>query len=256
MFSIDKRSVFSLSPPEFSCDHPIHKQIVPPLPCTPFFMTITGSAGSGKTSMLVNLLTSPQACKKALHAVHCIIPSHSVASLKKNIFLKHPRMHDELNFATLDRIYEQVMKDAENKMSSLLIMDDVTASLKNLDVQMLLKKIIFNRRHYRLSIICLVQSYNAMPLAIRKTISHLACYRPRNKKEMSAIWEELVFLDKETGESLQRFVFDKPYSFLFACADTNTLYKKFDRILIKDPHAREEVQEGDEAEEGDKKQIH
>ncbi len=156
MFSIDKRSSFSLKPPEFSCDQPIHKQIVPPLPCTPFFLTITGSAGSGKTSMLVNLLTSPQAYKKAFHAVHCIIPAHSVASLKKNIFAKHPRMHDELNFATLDRIYEQVMKNSEEKMSSPLIMDDVTASLKNLEIQMLLKKIIFNRRHYRLSIICLV----------------------------------------------------------------------------------------------------
>ncbi len=74
---------------------------------------------------------------------------------------------------------------------------------------------------------------------------------------MSAIWEELAFLDKETGEALQRFVFDKPYSFLFACADTNELYKKFDRIHIKDPHVREDqVQETDEAEEGDKKQIH
>ena len=67
---------------------------------------------------------------------------------------------------------------------------------------------------------------------------------------MSAIWEELIFLDKETGEALQRFVFDKPYSFLFACADTNKLYKKFDRILIKDQHVHEEDQEGDEAEEG------
>jgi len=250
MFSIDKRSSFSLKPPEFSCDQPIHNQIVPPLPCTPFFTTITGSAGSRKTSMLVNLLTSPHAYKKAFHWVHCIIPAHSVASLKKNIFAKHPRMHDELNFVSLDRIYEQVMKDAEEKMSSLLIMDDVTASLKKLEIQMLLKKIIFNRRHYRLSIICLVQSYNAMPLAIRKTISHLACYKPRNKIEMSAIWEELVFLDKKTGEALQRFVFDKPYSFLFACADTKELYKKFDRILIKDQHAPEEDQEGDEAEEG------
>ncbi len=79
MFSIDKRSSFSIKPPEFSCDQPIHKKIVPPLPCTPFFLTITGSAGSGKTSMLVNLLTSPQAYKKAFHA--CIvlfrrIPSH------------------------------------------------------------------------------------------------------------------------------------------------------------------------------------
>ena len=89
---------------------------------------------------------------------------------------------------------------------------------------MLLKKLNYNRRHYRLSIICLVQSYNAMPLPIRKTISHLACYKPRNKKEMAAIWEELIFLDKETGEALQRFVFDKPYSFLYACADTNILY--------------------------------
>jgi hypothetical protein len=212
-------------------------------------MTITGSAGSGKTSMLVNLLTSPQAYKKAFSAVHCIIPAHSVASLKKNIFAKHPRMHDELNFLTLDRIYEQVMKDGEEKLSSLLIMDDVTASLKNLDVQMLLKKLIFNRRHYRLSIICLVQSYNALPLPIRKTISHLACYRPRNKKEMTAIWEELIFLDKETGEALQRFVFDKPYSFLFACADTNELYKKFDRIMIKDRHAPPEEGEGEGAEE-------
>ncbi len=70
MFRIDKRSLFSLNPPDFSCDRPIHKQIDPPLPCTPFFLTITGSAGSGKTSMLVNLLTSPQAYKKAFQAVH------------------------------------------------------------------------------------------------------------------------------------------------------------------------------------------
>ncbi len=65
-------------------------------------------------------------------------------------------MHDELNFDTLERIYEQGMQDAEEKMNSLLIMDDVTATLKNLDVQILLKKIIFNRRHCRLSIICLL----------------------------------------------------------------------------------------------------
>ena len=89
-----------------------------------------------------------------------------------------------------------------------------------------------------------------MPLAIRKTISHLACYKPRNKKEMAAIREELIFMDHETGEALQRFVFDKPYSLLFACADTNELYKKIDRILIKDHHAPEENQEDDKAEEG------
>ncbi len=113
MFSIDKRSFFSLKPQEFLCDQPIHKQIVLPLSCTPFFLTITGSAGSSKTSMLANLLMSPQAYKKAFHKLHCIIPAHSVASLKKNIFAKHPRLHDELNFATLDRIYGRFRGETE-----------------------------------------------------------------------------------------------------------------------------------------------
>ncbi len=71
MFRIDKRSSFNLNPLEFSCGRPINKQIGPPLPCTAFFLTITGSAGSGKTSMLVNLLTTSQAYKKAFHVVHC-----------------------------------------------------------------------------------------------------------------------------------------------------------------------------------------
>ena len=68
-------------------------------------MTITGSAGSETNSMLVNLLTSPQAYKEAFHAVLCFIPAHSVASLKKKN-AKHPRMYDELKFVALDRIYE------------------------------------------------------------------------------------------------------------------------------------------------------
>jgi len=145
MFSIEKQSSFSLKVPEFSCDQPIHKQIVSPLHCTPFFLTITEYAGSGKTSMLINLLTSPHAYKKDFHAVHCIIQAHSVASLKQNIFAKHPRMHDELKIANLDQIYEQVMKDSEEKTSSLLTMVKVTASLKSLEVQEFWKKISFNR---------------------------------------------------------------------------------------------------------------
>jgi hypothetical protein len=59
-------------------------------------------------------------------------------------------MHDELNFFTLDQIYQHVMRDGEEKMSSLLVIDNVTASLKNLDAQMLVKKLIYNHRHYPL----------------------------------------------------------------------------------------------------------
>jgi len=54
--------------------------------------------------MMVNLLTSYQAYKKAFHTVHIVMPSHSVASLKKNVFKNHPRMHDELPWSVLDGI--------------------------------------------------------------------------------------------------------------------------------------------------------
>jgi hypothetical protein len=57
-----------------------------------------------------------------------------MASLKKNVFACHPRMHDEVNFATLDWIYEQVMRGGEEKLTILFIMDEVTASLNNSDV--------------------------------------------------------------------------------------------------------------------------
>ncbi len=84
---------------------------------------------------MVNLLTSVQAYKKAFHTVHIVMPSHSVASLKKNVFKNHSRMHDELTWSVLDGILESVKEDAEEKYNSLLILDDVTASLKDKGLQ-------------------------------------------------------------------------------------------------------------------------
>ena len=98
-------------------------------------MAIIGSAGSGKTGMMVNLLTSYQAYKKAFLTVHIVMPSHSVASLKKNVFKNHPWKHDELTRSMLDGIMESVKEDAEEKYNSPLNLDDVTASLKEKGLQ-------------------------------------------------------------------------------------------------------------------------
>lgn len=237
MFSIERRSNLRFRAPEFVCDRPIHRQVEPPLPNCPFFMAIVGSAGSGKTSLMVNMLTSKQAYKKAFDYVHVVMPAHSVASLKKNIFEMHPRMHDELTLGVLHGILERVKQSAEHKESSLLILDDVTASLKDKQVQQLLKQVIFNRRHYRLSIVMLLQSYNACPLPVRKTLSHCALFKPRNKKEYAAVFEELLFMDKDAADALHNFVYDEPYSFLFVDVNTNSLFKKFDTIVVHGGHA-------------------
>jgi len=242
-FNIEQRSEFKVNPPAFLCDKKIHDQVVEPLPNRPFFMAIIGSAGTGKTSMLINLISSKQAYRKAFHHVHVVMPSHSVASLKRNIFKNHNKMHDDLDWATLDGIREAVKESAEKEKNSLLVLDDVTASLKDHEIQHILRELIFNRRHYRLSIIILVQSYNSMPLGIRKTLSHFLTYKPRNKKETTAIFEELITLPRDEADEVMRFVFDRPYAFMFADTGTGELYKNFDRIGIHESNGAAKDQE-------------
>ena len=49
------------------------------------------------------------------------------------------------------------LKTLKRKKKTLLILDDVGASLKRNDIQTILKKIIFNRRHLKVHIVCLLQ---------------------------------------------------------------------------------------------------
>ncbi len=65
-------------------------------------------------------------------------------------------MHDELTWSALNGILESVKSDAEKNYNSFLILNDVMASLKDKGLQQLLKRTIFNRRHYRLFVLILV----------------------------------------------------------------------------------------------------
>ena len=232
-FQIAKRSQIKMTPPQFLCDKPIHPQITSPLPNRPFFMAVIGSAGSGKTSMMINLLRSKKAYYKAFHSVHVVVPTHSVASMKSNIFKSHDKLYDELTFDVLENIHEHAKEDADECLNSILILDDVTASMKDADIQRLLKELIYNRRHLRLSIMILVQSYIAIPLSIRKTLSHFISFKPRNKKEFNAIFDEIVFLDRDTADRLLQFVFDKPHAFLFCDIEAGLFHKDFDLLNIE-----------------------
>ena len=230
MFSIVKRSRLSFKAPQFKCDDCISDKIAEPLPSKAAFLCISGSAGSGKTSLMLNLLTDKHAYRKAFQSVHVVMPPHSIASLKNNIFKRHDKVYDELDWDTLEKISERVKKDAEDDYNSLLILDDVTTSLKNLDVQRQLSDLIKNRRHYHLTIWLLVQTYNAIPLNVRKTISHLVLFRPRNQSEFRNVSEELLFYDRQDAEILKQYVYDSAYNFLFADVDKGLVYKNFDML--------------------------
>jgi hypothetical protein len=96
--------------------------------------------------MLVNLRSSKQAYRKAFHHVHVVMPSHSVASQKRNIFKKHDRMHDDLDWGKIDGISEEVKQSAEKEKNTLLVLDDVTAALNDNEIQRVKRDLIYNRR--------------------------------------------------------------------------------------------------------------
>ena len=82
------------------------KNIEDPLPITAFFMALMGSAGSGKTTLMVNMLTKDGMYKKFFDHVHLITPEASMKSLKDDIWAEHPgdKIHHNLDIPTLDDI--------------------------------------------------------------------------------------------------------------------------------------------------------
>lgn len=244
-FSILNTSELQVDPPVFNCDQVISKNIAEPLPNTAFFMSIIGSAGSGKTSILLNMLSKKEMYRQAFDAVHVVIPPSSIGSMKNNIFEGHRRMYEDLTIDVLEHIVNEAKDMAEDKENSLIVIDDFAAALKDKEIQRTFFDMIVNRRHYRLSIIILVQTYSALPLRIRKTLSHFITFKPRNRKETKNIWEELIQIPQKDADDLMRFVFhDGPYNFLMAETATNRFFKNFDEISVKaDDDYNPEVQE-------------
>jgi hypothetical protein len=79
--------------------------------------------------------------------------------MKKDIFEELPdeQKFDELNYDNLLLVLDTIKSEPE--YNHCIIFDDMGAYLKDNAIRKLLKEIIFNRRHYHISIYFLCQSY-------------------------------------------------------------------------------------------------
>jgi hypothetical protein len=224
--------------PRMLCDEPLG-EIPTPLPNKHFFMGVIGSAGSGKSSFMVSLLSQKgkdKIYRKVFENVFIVAPSHSLASLKSNVFRNHPedKIYNELNPETLADIKEKTLADADEGFNSLVIFDDQTVHLKSKENERLLRDLIYNRRHYHLSIMILAQSYSQIPLTIRKTLSHFAVFKPRNKKELISIFDEIIFRSKEEADAIMRYTFQDKHDFMFGVTESGELYRTFNKLIVTD----------------------
>jgi KaiC/GvpD/RAD55 family RecA-like ATPase len=196
---------------------------------------ILGKPGSGKTSMLISILSQKGDDKiyyKAFNKIYIFMPSQSRASLKKNIFEKHhpSRLFDELTLQNLQRVYDEVEENSCNKLTSLIVFDDVGAVLKDKNIQLLLKKLSFNRRHLKVVQMFLIQSWLSVPLTIRKLFSNLIVFKPARKE-----WEVVVSETLEQDDDIAMALLDlykDPHDYLFISVTDQKLYLNQNEVEI------------------------
>jgi hypothetical protein len=218
------------------CDEKLHKkldeyELTKYLNCHSTNLLI-GKPKSGKTSLLYSLFQNQKLLKKCFHNIFLFQPSQSRASMKDKLFDKIPddQKYEELTYENLNGVMD-VIKAEDRKYNNCILIDDMTAYLKNKDVMQLFKNLIWNRRHLRTSIYFLTQSWYSIPREIRRVFSNLFIFKT-SKEEFENIGEELFEISRDDIIHLRKFVYDKPYEFLFVNIDNQEYYKGWDKIII------------------------
>ena len=241
-FHLEKAN-YEIEQIKFNVDGIFNDRIKPPFPNTSFFLTIIGKPGSGKTNLLVNMLTNRNIYKRVFDKVLLVMPKNSIKSLKNNIFedLPESQQFNELTPDVFDTIkqfreeFDEVDADTKKKPRSknmLLILDDVTAQLKEKENQKLLIELSTNRRHLKLSIILISQYLRAIPRCVRSQTTNLVYFKPANELDNNIVRDEYINLPKDKFNDLMRFVFQNQHDFLFIDKNNESYFKNLNRIIF------------------------
>tara|TARA_R110000822_G_scaffold15855_2_gene54325 strand:+ start:120 stop:881 length:762 start_codon:yes stop_codon:yes gene_type:complete len=224
---IEPENKIVLSKFNFSCDA-IDDSIPKPLPqMLNFFLLICGRPGSGKTSLILNLIAKRgKLYNKKFDRIFVFSPS--LMTMASNPFEELP---EEQTFTSLDygelETTLDLIKDTGEKI--LFIMDDVVNDMKKMEIQTTISKMLMNRRHLAgaggsCSFIITSQVYNKIPAPIRKTASHIIIYHTKNKKELDTIYDELIIIPIKDFYEILKYCFDKKHNFVYI--DVNKSYDK------------------------------
>ena len=227
----------AIKPPVWLCDNCLGDHIPFPLPRTHFMGLIIGASGSGKSSFVHSILTQkePRIYRKCFHKIFLFIPPNSLESIKKSPFKSHPkdRIFHELTEANLQKVYDSASASSSEGENTFIWVDDMGSDLKNLEVQRLLRTIVWNKRHLKISALISLQSYVSCPTSIRRNANFFVTFKPRSKIEGNLIFEELIQLAPQEQEELYRTVFKEKHDFLMGFTDTGQLFRNFNLLDIE-----------------------
>lgn len=122
--------------------------------------------------------------------------------------------------------------DEDDIQYSCIVIDDFADALKDKEIQRQLSRMLIKARHICCSFIFTLQSYFYFPKILRKQITNLIIFKPKNMEEWDSIAKEVLKWNKEDGMILYDYVFDAQYKHLDVDTLTNAYYKNFNLLEI------------------------
>jgi len=185
---------------------------------------IIGLSGSGKTSLIYNLLNGTKQnnlYNNVFHSIYYITPSDTVdlnIDPDKVIILD-----DDDNIANILEDIIENEKDLgtdEEAHHIAIFMDDCVNYLSTQkDSMRAFRKLIMNGRHIlgnnsSVATFLVSQKLRSIPLSIRSQANSIYFFNS-TKAEKLVVQEEFLPLDKQPSQKIMDYVFQQPYTFLF-----------------------------------------
>jgi GTP-binding protein EngB required for normal cell division len=195
--------------------------IMPPFPSSTI---ICGRSGSGKSNLMLNMLTRDDLCGNYYHYIVVMSPTAG----KTDDLYKHLNIPDE-NFIEdfkpefLEQLIESRKKEIEEKgieivakkSRCLIILDDVIANREFLQSNECMKLFAL-LRHYLCSVMILIQSFTKVSRACRLNSNSIMIF-PSCQNEVQILLDEVTpaGMKKRDFEKVIDYATAEPYNFLY-----------------------------------------
>jgi hypothetical protein len=208
--------------------HPLPYSFLPdPKKC--FRMLIFSPSNSGKSNLIKNLITRPEFGYTNYYQKNIFLfsPTIRIDPIWNDISLPQTHLYDEWDEKTVTNILAYSSKHG----GSLLVLDDMINSADAVNGKRgnLLKKIFYQGRNHKVSIILVSQKLKDIPLGVRINSTHIICFNLRNRNEEDAFLEENNYIDNlPTKYALAT---SQKYNFLYINKETGKAYHNFTQEL-------------------------